>query len=169
MSRTSGPSWLRLPLWARWALTVAVAIALAVALVVFVDRHNNNNVAPLSPKAAVRANREAEIVVSQDQAPHVAGLNPAIPPEMAFRRVIGAQMNKLLADGEIDGPLDRVTCAAAGTGRGVTGYRCTGEADDVNYIFEGVIDHRARLITYCKRDPPPVPSQNIPISRRCQT
>jgi hypothetical protein len=169
VSRTSRPLWLRLPLWARWGLSLIVAIALVVALVVFVDRHNNDNLAPESPTAALRANREAEIVVSQDQAPHVVKLAATIPPKAAFTRVIRAEMNNLLAHGEIDGPFDRVTCATAGSGPGVTGYRCTGEADDVNYIFLGVTDQRAHRITYCKRDPPPIPSENIPISRRCQT
>jgi hypothetical protein len=30
-----------------------------------------------------------------------------------------------------------------------------------------VVDTSARRITYCKRDPPPVPSQNVPLSPRC--
>jgi hypothetical protein len=160
---------LRVPLWARWALSLIIALALVVALVVFVDRHNNNDLASLSPAAALRANREAEIVVSQDQAPHVVKLATTVAPKAAFTRAILAAMNNLLAHGQIDGPFDRVTCRTAGSGPGVSGYRCTGEADDVNYIFLGVIDHRADRITYCKRDPPPIPSENIPISRRCQT
>jgi hypothetical protein len=169
VSRSSPPFWLRVPLWARWALSLIIAVALVVALIVFVDRHNNNNLATLSPAATLRADREAEVVVSQDQAPHVLKLDSTVTPKAAFTRAIRAEMNNLLAHGEIDGPLDRVTCASAGPGPGVTGYRCTGEADDVNYIFLGVIDPRADRITYCKRDPPPVPSENIPISRRCQT
>ncbi len=168
MSSTPPSSRLWLPLWARWTLSLTVAVVLAVALVVFVDAHNNNNLATVNPTAALRANREADIVVAQDQAPHVVNLGPGTPAREGFTRTVRAEMNQLLVHGEIQGPLDRVTCAVTGSASGVTGYRCIGEANDVNYVFEGVIDHRARRITYCKRDPPPVPSQTIPISRRCQ-
>ena len=40
-------------------------------------------------------------------------------------------------------------------------------AGGVTYPFLGVADPRARRVTYCKRDQPPVPSDNIPVSRRC--
>jgi hypothetical protein len=40
-------------------------------------------------------------------------------------------------------------------------------AADVNYDFLGVVDVPAHRLTYCKRDEPPVPSMNIPVSRRC--
>ena len=168
MSRSSGPNlWLRLPLWSRWALSLLIAIVLIVALVIFVDRHNNDNLATLSPAAALRANREAEIVVSQDQAPHVVRLAPGVSAEVAFTRTIRGVMNQLLAKAEIDGPFDRVSCKRAGSRAGHALFHCTGEADDVNYPFVGVVDERAHRLTYCKRDPPPVPSQNIPLSPRC--
>jgi hypothetical protein len=41
------------------------------------------------------------------------------------------------------------------------------ESAAVSYPFLGVVDLRAKQITYCKRDPPPVPSENIPVSSRC--
>ncbi|MFZ0040202.1 MAG: hypothetical protein WAK93_02770 [Solirubrobacteraceae bacterium] len=168
MPRTSGPNlWLRLPLWVRWAISGVIAVIVIVALILFVDRHNNNDLATLSPAANARANREAEIVVSQDQAPHVLKLKAGVAGKQAFTKAIRAAMTQLLAKGQIDGPFDRVSCRHTGSSPGHTRYACTGKADDVNYPFVGVIDERAGQITYCKRDPPPVPSENIPLSPRC--
>ena len=38
----------------------------------------------------------------------------------------------------------------------------------MTYPFLGVVDPAARRITYCKRDPPPAPSDNVPVSSRCR-
>jgi hypothetical protein len=37
----------------------------------------------------------------------------------------------------------------------------------VGYDFLGVVDPKARRLTYCKRDPPPAASDNVRVSRRC--
>jgi hypothetical protein len=47
------------------------------------------------------------------------------------------------------------------------GYSCVATANDVNYDFLGVVNVPAHQLTYCKRDEPPVPSMNIPVSPRC--
>jgi hypothetical protein len=31
-----------------------------------------------------------------------------------------------------------------------------------------VVDQARRRITYCKRDPPPVPTDDVPVSGRCR-
>jgi hypothetical protein len=157
----------RLPLWARWALALGIAAVLAVALVVYVDHHNTDSLAPESPTAAVRANREAEIVVAQDQAPHLARLSPMTTGQAGFADVIRADMNRRIASGQIGGPLRRVSCRGDGSSARQSGFSCTAAAGGFNYAFVGVLDDRARRVTYCKRDPPPVPSENIPVSRRC--
>jgi hypothetical protein len=39
---------------------------------------------------------------------------------------------------------------------------------NVSYPFVGVVEPAARRLTYCKRDLPPVPTMNIPVSARCR-
>ena len=38
---------------------------------------------------------------------------------------------------------------------------------NVNYPFVGVFTEDQAALTYCKRDLPPIPSENIPVSARC--
>jgi len=164
-SRSSGlPG---VPLWARWVLALAIAAVLAIALVVYVDHHNTDSLAPENPTAAVRANREAGIVVAQDQAPHVARLGATTTGRAGFSNVIRADMSRRIASGQIGGPLRRVSCRAAGSSAGRSGFSCTVTAGGFNYAFVGVLGNGSRRVTYCKRDPPPVPSENVPVSRRC--
>jgi hypothetical protein len=164
------PDWffLRPPLWLRWALSLTVAAALIIALVLFVDHHNSDGLAPESPAAAVRANREDEIVVAQDQAPHGAQVPARTAPLAAIERAVRAETAQEIAKGELDGPLQRTRCTPTGSSTATRrAFRCTVTANDVNYQFDGVVEVRARRLTYCKRDEPPVPSQNIPVSPRC--
>jgi hypothetical protein len=153
-----------IPLWARWALSFAVAAALLVGLVVFVDHNNNpNSLASQNPAAVVRANREAETLVAQDQSPRVAAAG-GFGPRAALERAVHADMAQRVQSGQIDGPLQGVRCAGDGSG---PAFSCTAMAAGVNYDYLGVVDVHARRVTFCRRDPPPVPSQNIPVSRRC--
>jgi hypothetical protein len=171
-SRESDPrprgAWLHPPLWLRWALSLGVGAALVVALVLFVDDHNSDSLATVSPAAAVRANREDEIVVAQDQAPHVVSVRSGTAPLAAIKRAVRTEMASGIAKGELGGPLQRTTCTPAGSSTAARrAFRCTATASNVNYQFVGVVDVDARRLTYCKRDAPPVPSQNVPVSPRC--
>jgi hypothetical protein len=161
-------SWLlrRPPMWVRWALSLGVAALLAVALIEFVSRHNDNLLAHESPKAAERANRESEIVVSQDQAPHRVTLTDT--SRAAVARAIRHDMTVRIAKGQAVGPLQHVHCVTAGTRASDTGYRCRATASGVGYPYQAVLDHRTRALTFCKHDAPPVPSMNIPVSPRCR-
>jgi hypothetical protein len=162
-------SWLlrRPPMWLRWALALGVAALLAVALIVFVSHHNDNLLAHESPKAAERANRLAEIVVSQDQAPHRVTL-AAGTSRAAVAHAIRHDMTVRIAKGQAVGPLQRVHCAAAGTRASDVGYRCRATAAGVGYPYQAVLERRTRTLTFCKHDAPPVPSMNIPVSPRCR-
>ncbi len=172
MSHTSQPPSprprVRFPMWTRWALSLGVGVILLVALVLFVSNHNSDNLATQSPKALARANREAEIVVAQDQAPHVFRLASSADPHAAIVGVVRADIKRRINLGVIDGSLQRVVCRAAGGPATRPGFSCTATVSDVNYQFLGVVDRPAGKLTYCKRDAPPVPSQNIPISPRCR-
>jgi hypothetical protein len=159
---------LRPPMWVRWVLSLGTGAGLLVALVLFVNHHNSDSLAVQNPAALARANREADIVVAQDQAPRVVSLTSASAPRGAITRTVQSEMTRLIARGTVTGPLERTSCRKAG-GRGSRlGFSCVATAAEVNYDFVGVVNVAARQLTYCKRDAPPVPSQDIPVSRRCR-
>lgn len=154
-------------MWVRWTLSLGVAALLAVALILFVSHHNDNGLAHESPQAAERANREAEIVVSQDQAPHVVTLAFSAAPA-AVVHAIRHDMTNRIATGQAGAPLQRVRCAATGTRGADAGYRCRATAAGVGYPYQAVLNRSTHTLTFCKHDAPPVPSMNIPVSRRCR-
>lgn len=156
----------RPPMWARWVLSVGVAALLAVGLIVFVSHHNDSGLARESPKATERANREAEIVVSQDQAPHVVRLAAGVS-RAAVAEAIRHDMTVRIGKGQAGAPLQRVRCTAIGNRASATGYRCRATAAGVGYPYQAVADRATQELTFCKHDAPPVPSMNIPVSRRC--
>lgn len=162
-------SWLlrRPPMWVRWVLSLGVAALLAVALIVFVSHHNDNLLANESPEAAERANRESEIVVSQDQAPHVVTI-AAGTPRTAVTRAIRDAMNARIANGLAGAPLQHVSCRTTVTRASATGYRCRATAAGVGYPYLAVLNRRTHALTFCKHDAPPAPSMNIPVSPRCR-
>ncbi len=162
------PAHLRPPLWARWVLSLGAGLILLLALILFVEHNNTNSEATQSPAAVARANREAEVVVAQDQAPHVAAVAPGSGAHAAIVKAVRADMASLVDRGIIDGPLGRIACRRTGDHAGRPAFECTAVAGGVTYPFLGVVDLRARRVTYCKRDEPPVPSLNIPVSRRCR-
>jgi hypothetical protein len=154
----------------QWILSVSIAAVVVVVLVIVVDKGNQTANAPAPPinRAAVtEENREARILVTQDQAPHLAAL-PAGSTAAAVAGVVRAYMSGQIAHGVIDGPIEHSSC---GAGEGSTPARlvfdCTVVAADVNYPFDAVVAPAAHQITYCKRDLPPAPSMNIPVSARC--
>jgi hypothetical protein len=154
-------------MWLRWVLSLGVAAILVIALVVFVSHHNDNGLAHESPKATERANQEAEIVVRQDQAPQVVTL-PAAATRPGVAHAIRRDMTSRIAKGDAVAPLQRVRCTAAGTRGTDAGFRCRATAAGVGYRYEAVLDRSTRTLTFCKRDAPPVPSMNIPVSPRCR-
>jgi hypothetical protein len=147
-----------------------VAVVLLTAMVIWVAAHNTDS-GPVTdnPAAAVRANHEAEILVAQDQAPHVARLPAGVTATTALEQVIHARVAGQVRRGAIAGPLKRAHCRVTGarTAKAV-GFSCTINSGSVNYPFLAAVDAAARRVTYCKRDPPPVPSETVPVSSRCR-
>jgi hypothetical protein len=87
---------------------------------------------------------------------------------VAIDRAIRADMTAMIDEGSLDGPLQRSSCTRTGPpGKAGQSFGCTVSAAGVTYPFVGVVDARARTIVFCKRDPPPIPSENIPLSPRC--
>ena len=166
--RRAPGAYLALPLWARFALTIVVTLGLLAAMVIYVSNNNTNSNPTLNEASEVRANREAEILVAEDQAPHTLRLAAGQKPATAVQRAIRHRISSQIAAGAIDGPLQRTSCRATSSRPGGrTAFSCAVVADSVTYPFLGVVDTGARTVTYCKRDPPPAPTDNVPVSRRC--
>ncbi len=162
--------WLRIrpPLWARWGLSLLVAAAAVVALIAFVHHNSNNSLAHVGTAAERRASREATVVVGQDQAPRTIRLaaGTAVGPQLVA--AVRGDMGHRIATGNIDGPLQRVHCARTGGHASAVGYSCDAHANGVSYPFLAVATPTRHRAVYCKRDVPPVPSENIPVSRNCR-
>jgi hypothetical protein len=159
---------MRPPLWLQWVLSLVIAAAVIVGLIRFVQSNTANQVTTESPAGEVQANREAEILVGEDQAPHSVPLRGGTSLLAAINRAIRSDMTEMINRGSLNGPLQRSSCALTGRpGTGGQRFSCTASAAGVSYPFLGVVDAQTRTIVYCKRDPPPVPSQDVPVSRRC--
>jgi hypothetical protein len=160
-------------MWAKFAAALAVGVILLVALVIFVNHNNTDSNQTLTPSEQAKVNREAARVVAADQAPHFVVLKSGESPHAGIVRTVHAAMASLVNKGVVDGPLQRVRCTRTGghsgasTGSGRQAFTCIATADNVNYDFVGVVQVPTHRLTYCKRDVPPVPSQNIPISAAC--
>lgn len=154
-------------MWAKFALSLSVAAILLVALIIFVNNNNTDSNQTLTPSEQAKVNREAERVVAADQAPSTVTLGHGGTPHAETVRTIRATMSSLVNKGIVDGPLQRVRCTRHGGQAGRPAFSCVATANNVNYDYVGVVDVPARQFTYCKRDEPPVPSQNIPVSPAC--
>jgi len=161
-------AYLNLPLWQRFVLASVVAIVLLTAMVIYVDGHNTNVNPILNEAAERRANHEAEILDAQDQAPHTLRVAAAQSPRIALERAIRARINSKIIAGAIDGPVQSSSCAPVARHGRRTAYDCTVLAGDVKYPFVAVADSARRSVTYCKHDPPPTPSDSIPVSSSCR-
>jgi hypothetical protein len=169
--RTRAPgAYLNRPLWQRYAVSLVIAAVLLAIMVVWVSGHNtdsgptNNN-----PAGAVRANHEAQVLVSEDQAPHTARLPSGVAAGPGLERVLHARVAAEVRGGAIAGPVKAAECRTTGVRSGASvGFRCMVNSGSVNYPFLAAVDTAVRRITYCKRDPPPVPSETVPVSSRCR-
>lgn len=161
-----------MPVWAQWLIPFAVAGAIVIALVEFVNYETNNTpvlAGVSSPNAIREQNREDTILVQQLQAPHVVKLKGGETPAHAIHAAVVAYMNRQIRTGALDGPVKSASCTAAGGSSARRLFRCrvTASAQSVTYPFDVVVRPAAGTITYCRRVTPPVPSMNVPVSRRC--
>jgi hypothetical protein len=160
----------RTPLWARWLITVLVFVVL-----IFVGRgfiHNSEGASGPSSaelKAEAEANREGDIVVEEDQAPHTASLRPGAQGRVALEAAIAADAHNRVQSGELTGPFQSVRCAVSGSPRaGRQAFRCTVRSAGIAYTFLAVLDEPAHQLTWCKVDPPANGATAIPVSARCR-
>lgn len=166
--RRPAPARARIPYWVRWTFPFVVGALLIFGLVRFVQSNNSTAPANLNPSGEVQANRESAILVAQDQAPHTARLHPGAAPAAALAAAVRTDILNEIIQQQIYGSLGRSACTQTGfRGKGQLGFNCAVAVNGLPYPFAGVVDLASGVITYCKRDPPPVPSETIPLSPRC--
>ncbi|MGH2844089.1 MAG: hypothetical protein ACRDKL_10970 [Solirubrobacteraceae bacterium] len=161
-----------LPLWLQWFLPFAVAVGVVLAVVLFVQSASN---APVednynSAAAAREQYREDNILVRQQQAPGHATLKAGQSAAAGVRAAVVGYMTRQINGGFMDGPIKRSSCTAVAGGTSTRlVFHCdvTASAQMVTYPFDGVVQTRAGAITYCQRVTPPLPSMNVPVSKRC--
>jgi hypothetical protein len=154
-------------MWVKWVASLTVGAILLVALILFVEHNNGNGEAAQNPGAVARANRESEILVAADQAPHVYRIEGRQSSRGAIAKGVRIEMTELINRGTIAGTLASIRCGRDGGTSTRQAFRCTAVVAGVNYPFLGVVDRRGTRLTLCKRDEPPLPSMNIPVSPRC--
>jgi hypothetical protein len=158
------------PLWARWLLAGGVAVAVIVSIVVAIDRAGPES--PTSEAGAeLEANRVADIAITEDQAPRSARLPAGSGPTSALQRAIAGDIRERISSGRLTGPLESVSCSAAGTpSAGRSLYRCTARSANIAYPFVAVFDRERGLLTWCKVDRQPAgeTSPEIPLSASCR-
>lgn len=160
--------WARIPLALRWGISMLVGVAVVVAIVVYVSHHNGNGLAHVGTAAEERENHEATVIVGQDQAPQTVHLGTGASASTVLRAAVRRDMRHRIATGNLDGPLQTVSCHQSGRRGDRIGFRCNAKADGENYPFLAVATPSAHHAVYCKRDIPPAPTENIPVSSRCR-
>jgi len=157
----------RPPLWLQWVLAVLVFGGAGAGLVIAL--HSGMPGYQTDRSAAIRADREARIVVEQDQRPRGAPLGRSVVARVALQRAIAADTRGRVRRGELTGRERLVRCMSTGAQKGRRrAFRCSALVGDVRYPFLGVADLRTRRLTWCKRDPAPQPALDVPVSRRCR-
>jgi hypothetical protein len=160
--------WARIPLGVRWGVSLLIGAAVIVALVLFVTHHNDNGLAHISAKAQAQESKQANVLIGQDQAPRTVALAAGTGARAALVAGVRADMRHRIRTGNVDGPLQSVRCGESGHRAGTLGFHCLAEAADVNYPFLAVADPHAHRAVFCKKDFPPSPTENIPVSARCR-
>jgi hypothetical protein len=161
----------RIPLGARWILTILVFLVVSFVLHnVIHDSEGASGPTSQELRSEFEANREGDVVVEEDQAPHTASLRAGVPARAALERAIAADTRNRVRASELSGPFQSVRCASTGaTHTGRQAYRCTVRSAGIAYTFLAVLDAPARQLTWCKVDPPANGSTAIPVSERCRT
>ena len=144
---------------------------MVVALVAFVNHETNGvpQIANVTSKAAiVEQNREDRVIVRQQQAPHVAKLMPGVSAIAGLRAAVVRYMDVQIEHGAMAGPVRRSECRFVSGGTSARQLlRCEVTAAGVTYPFLGVAQPSLGVATYCQRVAPPIPSMDVPVSKRC--
>lgn len=158
------------PMWARWALAVVVAVAVLAGIVIAVNRAGPEG-ATTEAGAEAEINRVSDIAISEDEAPHSAALARGSAPTTALEQAVASDVRQRIADTQLTGPLQSVSCHAAGAASGGRHpYSCTVRSASIAYPFLAVLDEGRRRLTWCKIDQPATADAGpeIPVSASCR-
>lgn len=158
------------PIWLRWVLAIMVAAAVTASVVIAIHRAGPETPAT-EAGAEAEVNRVADIAITEDEAPHRATLATGATPIAALEHAIGADVHQRIESHQLTGPLQSVSCAAAGAAKaGRAPYRCSVRSAGIAYPFMAVLDERDKQLTWCKVDPPAQANAGpeIPLSPSCQ-
>lgn len=159
------------PLWARWLLTIFAfaVLILAGAIVIHDNSEGTSSPTKSEREAEVEANREGNIVIEEDQAPHTARLGAGVATLPELERSISGDARGRVRSGNLTGPFQSVHCEAKGAAGANRAFRCTVRAAGVSYPYLAVLNEHTRQFTWCKLDPPPVSgAPEVPVSARCR-
>lgn len=160
--------WARIPLAIRWSVSLFIAVVLIVLLVLFVTHNSSNGEATLSRAGLQHEARLDATILGQDQAPKSVHVRSAATARGAVVAGVRAEMRRRISSGNIDGPLTSVRCGESGHRGDRIAYHCLADAGNVNYPFLALATPTTHRAVFCKKDFPPVRSENIPVSRRCR-
>ncbi len=166
----------RLPLWLRYVFAFGVAAIIFVGIVVWVHGHQAQSEGqPANPNAqqAAQEQQEDQIVVEQQQAPHVVKLAPGTAPLTAASSAVDGYMTNQVSRGLIAGPVDgHASCTATGGGSGQLRFDCRVKAGAkvtlLEYPFVAVVRPAAARVTYCQVVTPPYPLKAVPLKAACR-
>lgn len=157
-------------MWARWAVAIVLAVAVLAGIVIAVNRAGPEG-ATTEAGAEAEINRVSDITISEDEAPHSAALAGGSAPTAALERAITGDVRQRIANTQLTGPLQSVTCRGAGAASGARHpYSCTVRSASIAYPFLAVIDEGRHRLTWCKIDQPAVADAGpeIPVSASCR-
>jgi hypothetical protein len=165
-----------LPLWLRYVIAFGTAAIIFVALVIYVHHHESQSEGvPASPSKAQAAQeqKEDEVVVEQQQAPHVVKLAAGTTPLAGADAAVHAYMSTEVSRGLISGPVDgHASCTAQGGSASRLRFRCTiragAKVTRLKYPFAAVVTPAAARVTYCQVVTPPYPLTEVPLQAACR-
>lgn len=147
-----------------------VGVAVIAAIVIATNRAGPEGIAAEGSIEA-EINRIADVSITEDEAPHSAGLSAASTPAPALERAIASDVRQRIAADQLTGPLQGVSCTSSGAGSaGRDPYSCTVHSAGITYPFLAVIDTSQHRLTWCKVDSAPKGESGpeIPISPSCK-
>lgn len=160
--------WSRIPLAARWVVSLIIAAVMIVLLVAFVSHNNGNGEAPISKSRLKQEYAQDTILLHQEQAPHSVHVASAASAQTTLVASVGRLMRRQVTANILPGPVQHVRCWENARQGPRVGFHCSAKADDISYPFLAVYTPSAHRAVFCKKVYAPVASEDIPVSRRCR-
>ena len=157
------------PLWARWLLTIFAFAVLILAAVVFVHDHSEGTSAPTKSEreAEVEANREGNVVIEEDQAPHTARLGAGVATLIALERCDLRRRARPDPVRKPHGAISERALRSEGRCGANRAFRCTVRAAGVELPLPGGARRAHTTVHVVQGRPAAVSGAPSPVSARC--